>query len=159
MLNKGPVSWYSKRQATVALSLTEVEYITLTLAAKEVTWLQLLLTELGLLQPHDQHSKILNKEGNLSAEALLQDTLVWGGIKETIPLKGDNQSTITLAHNPVLHSKTKHIDTQHYYIQDKVSSGQIKLMYVPTTEMIADGLTKPLTHAKFHGFLKQMYMT
>ena len=76
MLNKGPVSWYSKRQATVALSLTEVEYITLTLAAKEVTWLQLLLTELGLLQPHDQHSKILNKEGNLSAEALLQDTLV-----------------------------------------------------------------------------------
>lgn len=159
MLNKGPVSWCSKRQATVALSSTEAEYITLTLAAKEATWLRLLLTELGLLQPHDQHAKILIKEGNSSAEALLQDTTVRGGVKETIPLKGDNQSSITLAHNPVLHSRTKHIDTQHYYIRDEVSSGRIKLTYVPTTEMIADGLTKPLTHAKFHGFLEQMHMT
>lgn len=53
MLNGGPVSWCSKRQATVALSSTEAEYIALTLAAKEATWLRLLLTELGLLQAHD----------------------------------------------------------------------------------------------------------
>ena len=44
MLNEGPVSWCSKRQSTVALSSTEAEYITLTLAAKEATWLRLLLT-------------------------------------------------------------------------------------------------------------------
>lgn len=37
MLNGGPVSWCSKRQATVALSSTEAEYIALTMAAKEAT--------------------------------------------------------------------------------------------------------------------------
>lgn len=51
MLNGGPVSWCSKRQATVALSSTEAECIALTLAAKEATWLRLLLTKLGLLLP------------------------------------------------------------------------------------------------------------
>lgn len=49
MLNKEPVSWCSKKQPTVALSLTEAKYITLTLAIEEATWLHLLLTELGLL--------------------------------------------------------------------------------------------------------------
>lgn len=51
ILNGGPVSWCSKSQPTVALSSTEAKYIALTLTAKEATWLRLLLTELGLLQP------------------------------------------------------------------------------------------------------------
>lgn len=39
MLNKGLVSWCSKKQATVALLSIKAKYITLTLAAKETTWL------------------------------------------------------------------------------------------------------------------------
>ena len=35
-----PVSWFSKRQPTVALSSTEAEYMALTSAAQEVTWFQ-----------------------------------------------------------------------------------------------------------------------
>lgn len=63
MLNGGPVSWCSKRQATVALSSTEAEYIALTLAAKEATWLRLLLTELKLLKAEDQHAKDQRQRG------------------------------------------------------------------------------------------------
>lgn len=48
MLNKGSVSWYSKKQPTIALSSIEAEYITLTMAAQSTIWLQIPLTKLGL---------------------------------------------------------------------------------------------------------------
>ena len=205
MLNGGPVSWCSKRQATVALSSTEAEYIALTLAAKEATWLRLLLTELGLLTADSQHAKINVSSTNTSAQALeadaqavksrekedlpamtregenigpdlvgtsdveqsktalkdLSDLLSTNHPKgqPAIPLKGDNQGSIALAHNPVFHARTKHIDIQHHYIRDEVAAGRINLTYVPTSEMIADGLTKALTHAKFHDFIDQMRMS
>ncbi len=172
-LNGGLVSWWSKRQPTVALPSTEVEYIALTLAAKEATWLRLLLTELGLLQPDQQHTLIKVSEQNTSVRPIHQDLGImheWegesggnggdgksGDVGEiVIPLKGDNQRSITLAHNPVVHSRTKHINIQHHYIRDEVASQRIQLFYIPTDEIIADGLTKPLTHVKFHRFIKQM---
>ena len=76
----------------------------------------------------------------------------------SISLKGDNQGSITLAHNTVYHARTKHIDFQHHYIRDEVAAGRINLQYIPTSELIADGLAKALTHAKFHTFVKQMNM-
>ena len=187
MLNGGPVSWCSKRQATVALSSTEAEYIALTLAAKEATWLRLLLTELGLLKAEDQHAKINVSKGNSSIQALknnirareerenqkiptssespatnvIVDTFKPIAIDEStdpISMKGENQGSISLAHNPVFYARTKHIDIQHHYIRDEVAAGRIDLTYVPTAEMIADELTKALIHAKFHKFIKQMRM-
>ena len=70
MPNWGQVGWFSKKQATVALSLTEVEYIALTVAAKEATWLRLLLKELGLLQPDNKHALIKVSKQNSSAHAI-----------------------------------------------------------------------------------------
>lgn len=164
----------------MALSSTEAEYIALTLAAKEATWLRLLLTELGLLQPGEQHALIKISEQNTCAQAIYQDLEDNGcGGEEgpttepakcitiptepatsiTIPLKGDNQGSIALAHNPVFHARTKHIDIQHHYICDEIAAQRIELSYVPTSEMIADGPTKALTQVKFHGFIAQMKMT
>lgn len=165
MLNGGPISWCSKKQPTVALSSTEAEYIALTLAAKEATWLRLLLTELGLLQPDQIHALIKVSEHNTSAHAIQNNLdkndleIACGGGEIVIPLKGDNQGSIALAHNPVFHSRTKHIDIQHNYIRDEVASKRIELSYVPTDKMIAYGLTKALTHVKFHRFIEQMNMT
>ncbi len=70
ILNGGPVSWCSKRQSTVALSLTEAEYVVLTLASKETTWLRLLLTELGLLLLNHQYVKIKVAEGSRGAKEI-----------------------------------------------------------------------------------------
>ena len=103
MLNNGPISWASKRQKTVALSSTEAEYMALTLAAKETIWIRLLMTELGLMQDDaTPRVNVLERQG-------------------AIALKGDNQSAIALANNPVLYSRTKHIDIQHHFIQNEVT--------------------------------------
>lgn len=77
---------------------------------------------------------------------------------KAIPLKGDNQESIALAHNSVYHAQTKYIDIEYHYIHNEVAAGQINLQYISTNEMIADGLTKALTHAKFYIFIKQMNM-
>jgi hypothetical protein len=46
----GAISWMSKRQAVVALSTTEVEYMAATHASKEEIWLQRLCLGIGLVQ-------------------------------------------------------------------------------------------------------------
>ena len=43
MMSGGPVSWSSKKQTVVALSTSEAEYVTMSLAAQEAIWLQRLL--------------------------------------------------------------------------------------------------------------------
>ncbi|XP_070049076.1 secreted RxLR effector protein 161-like [Nicotiana tomentosiformis] len=48
-LNGGAVSWKSSKQATVVDSVTEVEYIAASEAAKEAIWMKTLLTELGMV--------------------------------------------------------------------------------------------------------------
>jgi hypothetical protein len=46
----GAISWMSKRQAVVALSTTESEYMAATHASKEAIWLQRLCSGIGLVQ-------------------------------------------------------------------------------------------------------------
>ena len=125
MLNNAPISWCSRRQQTVALSSTEAEYMALTLAAKETIWIRLLMTKLGLMQDDASPTvNVLEREG-------------------AIALKGDNQSAIALANNPVLHSRTKHIDIQHHFIRNEVTEGRIDLTYVPTYLLITQQIRPP----------------
>ena len=76
-----------------------------------------------------------------------------------ISLKNNNQGSIALAHNPVFHSRTKHVNIQHHSIYDKVGPKRIELSYVLTEEIVVDGLMKALTHVKFHSFIEQIRMT
>jgi hypothetical protein len=46
----GAISWMSKRQAVVALSTTEAEYMAATHASKEEIWLQRLCSGIGLVK-------------------------------------------------------------------------------------------------------------
>ncbi len=47
--------------------------------------------------------------------------------------------------NPVNHPRAKHIDTSYHYVRNKVEEGAI----IPTDQLMADGLTKPLNSGKF----------
>ena len=66
-----------------------------------------------------------------------------------LTLLGDNQSSLALVRNPVLHSRTKHIDIRHQFIGELWESGQISLDYCPSFSMYADCLTKPLAMVAF----------
>jgi hypothetical protein len=61
----------------------------------------------------------------------------------------DSTSAISVAKNPVLHSRTKHIEVRYDFLRDNVEKGNIDLIHVPIEKQLADILTKPLDQATF----------
>jgi hypothetical protein len=61
-----------------------------------------------------------------------------------VPLLCDSTSAIIIAKNPVLHSKTKHIEVRYHFLRDNIEKGKITLIHVPTHDQLADIFTKPL---------------
>jgi hypothetical protein len=45
-----------------------------------------------------------------------------------VPLMCDSTSTISVSKNPVLHSRTKHIEVRYHFLRDNVEKGNIDLM-------------------------------
>jgi hypothetical protein len=66
-----------------------------------------------------------------------------------VPLQCDSTSAISIAKNPVLHSKTKHIEARYHFLRDNVEKGKIALIHVPTHDQLVDIFTKPLDQATF----------
>jgi hypothetical protein len=75
----------------------------------------------------------------------------WFKHRQTIPMSHFNVSTnaISIAKNPVLHSKTKHIGVRYHFLRDNIEKGKIALIHVPTHDQLADVFTKPLDQATF----------
>ena len=57
-VNGNTVSWTSKKQATVALSTAEAEYMATGAATQEIMWLRSLLNEMGYEQGGCNHSSL-----------------------------------------------------------------------------------------------------
>jgi hypothetical protein len=58
-------------------------------------------------------------------------------------------SAISVAKNPVLHSRTKHIKVRYDFLRDNVEKRNIDLIHVLTEKQLAYILTKPLDQATF----------
>jgi hypothetical protein len=66
-----------------------------------------------------------------------------------LPLQCDSTSAISVAKNPMLHSKTKHIEVRYHFHRENVEKGKITLINVRTYDQIANIFTKPLDQATF----------
>ena len=66
-----------------------------------------------------------------------------------IPLFVDSTSAISVAKNPVLHSRTNHIDVRFHFLRDSYEKGDIDLIDLKTQDQLADIFTKPLESRAF----------
>ncbi len=64
----------------------------------------------------------------------------------------DNQSAILLEKNGKASSskRTKHINIRYFFVKDRVSSKELRIVYCPTEEMRGDYNTKPLQGKAFY---------
>jgi hypothetical protein len=125
----GLVAWRASKQDTVTTSTTEAELLALSQVAKEALYLTRLLKELKVTLP-----------------------------SSTITINCDNKQTIRLVTEDVakLHTKLRHVDIHNHWLRQEVSCGKIIVAYMPTEQMLADGLTKALPANKWETFLAQL---
>ena len=130
MLNPdGPlISWRSSKQSMVALSTCEAEYVALSLAVQENKYLVQLL---GNMDPKENYVPVMIYE--------------------------DNQGAIKLAENPIMHKRSKHIDTKYHYVGSEVENKNVKLCYLETNKMVADVLTKPTLGPTLSKFREKLF--
>ncbi|KAF7576644.1 hypothetical protein PtrM4_008840 [Pyrenophora tritici-repentis] len=125
----GLIAWRASKQDTVTTSTTEAELLALSQVAKEAIFTSRLLKELQV---------------NLS--------------NPIITIKCDNTQTIRLVNEDVakLQTKLRHVDIHNHWLRQEVTRKTIKVEYVPSDNMIADGFTKSLPANKWASFLDQL---
>ena len=100
-------------------SFTESEYRALATASAEVCWIRTLLKDLGIY--------------------LSQPPILWC----------DNVFALAIASNPVFHARTKHIEVDFHFIQERVLSKDLVVKFISTTDQLADIFTKSLPTQHF----------
>ena len=65
---------------------------------------------------------------------------------------------LMLKETPKLVTKLKHIDIHQHWLRQECQKGNIKLEWIETNQMPADGLTKLLPKQKHQNFLRQLNM-
>ena len=120
------IAWQSHRQSRIASSSTDAEYLGLTDCSKTIIGVRDLLGELGLTQ------------------------------NGPTTLYGDNTGANALARNPAAHQRTRHVRLTEHLVREHVAAGHVSIQYLPTDDMCADTLTKPLPAPAFIKFRAQL---
>ena len=120
------VTWRSKKQNVVARSSAEAEYRGMALGICEALWLKFLLQDLGY------------------------------SLKQPIQLYCDNKAACDIAHNPVQHDRTKHVEVDRFFIKEKLDGKVVELPKIRSEDQLADILTKGVSNRVFSKFLDKL---
>ena len=63
---------------------------------------------------------------------------------------------MALVKNPYLYERSKHINISYYFIRDLAEKRRLEITYIPTQDMTADGMTKPLGRVAHEKFRRQL---
>ena len=76
-------------------------------------------------------------------------------VPEPLTIECDNTQTIQLLvdESTKLQTKLRHVDIHSHWLRQEVLRGSIAVRWVPTKRIMADGLTKALTHANHRDFV------
>lgn len=122
------VTWRSKKQNVVARSSAEAEFRAVAHGICEIMWIRRLLEELKMTG------------------------------SSPMKLYCDNKAAISVAHNPVLHDRTKHVEVDKHFIKEKIDNGLVCMTYIPTEEQVADVFTKGLHKRQFDFLVGKLAM-
>ncbi|MBW0511801.1 hypothetical protein O181_051516 [Austropuccinia psidii MF-1] len=112
------ITWKTWKQPTVSLSTSEAEYKALADLGAEVLWLRQLIQELNLMET-----------------------------SKPVTIFDDNQGCINTANGDCNSNgrRMKHIEIQLHFIREVIKLGNMEVLYVPLSEMLADFLTKSVS--------------
>ena len=94
----------------------------------EALWLRLLLMDLGYLP------------------------------RQSIRLYCDNKAACDIAHDPVQHDCTKHVEVDRFFINKKLDEKIVELPKIRSEDQLADILTKTVSSRVFSKFLGKLGM-
>ena len=118
----GPFFCSVNLEKTISQSTAEAEYKTIGRGGKVAATIRQFLGELGFPQSNP--------------------TIIYN----------DNQAAIAIAKKPYCTSATRHMKIKYHYIRELIKDGSVKIEYIPTTEMVADIMTKALDRGLFEKF-------
>ena len=62
----------------------------------------------------------------------------------------DNKAAIDIAHNPIQHDRTKHIEIDRHFIKEKIDSGLICTLFVASKLQLIDVYTNGVQNPTFN---------
>ena len=68
----------------------------------------------------------------------------------------DSNSSISIAKDPKHSERTKHIDYRYHYTREAVETGRVRIEHLPSSQLLADALTKALSKVKHERHVKAM---
>ena len=120
-VNRAPVKWYSKRQQTVETSAFSSEFIAMKHCLEDVEFIRFKLRMFGI---------------------------PFTGGKEPTYILSDNESLVRNSSSVESTLNKKHSAVAYHFTRWNVAAGVCKVAWIPTTENIADALTKRLSEVK-----------
>ena len=124
MVNNTPIRWISKRQKTVESSTYGSELVAARIATELILELRYMLRMIGV--PIDGPAKLL----------------------------GDNMSVVINTTVPSSVLKKKHCAIGYHRVRESIAAGVMTFAHIPSTDNIADIMTKPLPNQQFHKLVK-----